>query len=81
MVVTSNQAVDGAKTGAILGLGTLLMGPTLGAPAAGVAANYFSDSNNSRMYATAGLGVGMLALLAGGGGGGGSGGGGGRAAK
>lgn len=71
MVVTSNQAVDGAKTGAIIGAGTLLMGPTLGAPAAGIAANYFSDSNNSRMYATAGLGVGMLTLLLGGGGGGG----------
>jgi hypothetical protein len=78
MVVTSNQAVDGAKTGAILGAGTLLMGPTLGAPVAGVAANYFSDSNNGRMYATAGIGVGMLALLAGGGGGSG---GGGRASK
>jgi len=72
MVVTSNQAVDGAKTGAILGAGTLLMGPTLGAPAAGIAANYFSDSNSGRMYATAGIGVGMLSLLAGGGGGGSS---------
>lgn len=73
MVVTSQQAVDGAKTGAVVGAGTLLMGPTLGAPAAGVAANYFSDASNSRMYATAGLGVGMLSLLAGGGGGGGGG--------
>ena len=78
MVVTSTQAVDGAKTAAVLGAGTLLMGPTIGAPAAGVAANYFSDSNNSRSYATAGIGLGMIALLMGGGGGGG---GGGRASK
>jgi hypothetical protein len=68
MVVTSNQAVDGAKTGAILGAGSLLMGPALGAPAAGIAANYMTDSGG-RMYATAGIGVGLLALLAGGGGG------------
>jgi hypothetical protein len=70
MVVTSGQAVDGAKTGAIIGAGTLLMGPTLGAPAAGVAANYFSDSNTGRTYAVAGMGVGMLSLFLGGSGGG-----------
>ena len=73
MVVTSQQAVDGAKTGAIIGAGTLLMGPTLGAPAAGVAANYFTDSGSGRTYAVAGMGVCMLSLLMSGGGGGGGG--------
>jgi hypothetical protein len=69
MVVTSNQAVDAAKTGAVAGAGSLLMGPTLGAPAAGIAASYLSDSSKSRMYAVTGLGIGMLSLAAGGSGG------------
>jgi hypothetical protein len=65
MVVTSSQAVDAAKTGAVAGAGSLLMGPTLGAPAAGIAATYLSDSGNSRMYAVTGLGIGMLSFVAG----------------
>jgi hypothetical protein len=65
MVVTSNQAVDAAKTGAVAGAGSLLMGPTLGAPAAGIAATYLSDSSKARMYAVSGLGIGMLSLVAG----------------
>jgi len=74
MVVTSSQAVDAAKTGAVAGAGSLLMGPTLGAPAAGIAATYLSDSGKARMYAVTGLGIGMLSLATGasGGGGGGS---------
>jgi hypothetical protein len=71
MVVTSNQAVDAAKTGAVAGAGSLLMGPTLGAPAAGIAATYLSDSNKARMYAVTGLGIGMLSLATGAGGAGG----------
>jgi hypothetical protein len=74
MPVTSNQVVDAAKTGAVAGGGAILMGPTLGAPAAGVAASYLSDSSKSRMYAVTGLGIGMLSLAAGGSGGGSSGG-------
>ena len=66
MPVTSNQVVDAAKTGAVAGGGALLMGPTLGAPAAGVAATYLSDSSKARMYAVTGLGIGMLSLAAGG---------------
>jgi hypothetical protein len=69
MVVTSSQAVDAAKTGAVAGAGSILMGPTLGAPAAGIAAAYLSDSSKSRMYAVSGLGIGMLSFVAGSGGG------------
>jgi hypothetical protein len=65
MVVTSNQAIDAAKTGAVAGAGSILMGPTLGAPAAGIAATYLSDSSKARMYAVSGLGIGMLSLVAG----------------
>lgn len=76
MVVTKSTAMKGAAAGGAATAGSLLFGPTLGAPAAGIAADYATDSN-SRTYTKAGIAVGVTSLFVGGmstaGGGGGSG--------